>query len=157
MDMATDTRDIMLELQKEGRVFRLFTEDDIYQIAPHFKAYNFPEGSVVTKPCEPMDMMGMMVSGEVVVEEETELKGNWIVLARLTRGALFINPSLFGGDPSPVRVIAQRDTTFLGINELSFDALLDQHPRIGIKLMKEIIRVIQARLRGLTVRFVGVF
>ena len=147
----------MLELRKEGRVFRLFTEDDINQIAPHFKAYNFPEGAVVTKPGEQIDMMGIIVSGEVVVEEETELKGNWIVLARLSRGALYINPTLFGGEPTPVRVIAQRDIAFLGINKLSFDALLDQHPHIGIKFMKEIIRVIQSRLRGLTARFVGVF
>ena len=74
-DMTTDTRDIMLELRKEGRVFRLFTEDDINQIAPHFKAYNFPEGSVVTKPGEQIDMMGIIVPERSLLRKKQNLKG----------------------------------------------------------------------------------
>jgi CRP/FNR family cyclic AMP-dependent transcriptional regulator len=91
------------------------------------------------------------------VQEKTELKDNWIILARLTRGSLFMNPALFGGEPAPIRIIAQSDTTLLGIDGLSFDALLDQHPRIGINFMKEIIRILQARLRSLAGRLLKVF
>ena len=155
--MATNVREIMLQLQEEGSVFRLFSEEEIDRTSSYFDIYDYPAGSIVSKPGEPLDMMGIMVSGEATLEEETELKGNWFVLARMTRGAILAHPSLFGVKPPPVRAIIQKDTTFLGTDGKSFDSFLKKHPETGNIFLKEMIRVLFTRYRELAARFNVVF
>jgi CRP-like cAMP-binding protein len=151
--MATNVREIMLQLKKEGAVFRLFSKEDIDRISSYFDVYQYPAGSIPSKPGEPLDMMGIIVSGKVILEEKTEPKGNWIVMASMTRGAILAHPSLFGVKPPPVRVIIHKDTTFLGTNGMSFDAFLKKHPETGNIFLKEMIRVLFMRYRELAARF----
>jgi CRP-like cAMP-binding protein len=151
--MELNVQEIMLDLQKEGGVFRSFSKEAIEQTASYFAVYHYPAGSIASKPGEPLDMMGVIVSGEVILEEKTEPKGNWFVMARMTRGAILAHPSLFGAKPPPVRVIIQKDTTFLGTNGKSFDSFLKKYPETGNIFLKEMIRVLFMRYRELAARF----
>ncbi|GAG66725.1 unnamed protein product [marine sediment metagenome] len=140
--MSKDVRKIMFQLAEEGHVFRLFSEEEVGRLSSDFKIYNYPAGEIVAKPGEALKMMGILVSGEVFLEEKTELKGNWIVLYDMKRGSILAHPSLFDSEPPPVRITAQQDTVFLGIDGASFDRILQEHPQIGITFLKEIIRVL---------------
>lgn len=155
--MRERVRDIMLELKEEGSVFRLLDKDEIRRISSYFDVFEFPAGTKLSMPGESLDMLGIIVSGEVWLEEEMELKGHWIVLARMTRGALLAHPSLFGVEPPAIRVVVQKDTSFLGIDGKTFDRFLENHHKTGIKFLKEMIRVLFIRFRALAGRFTDVF
>ena len=154
--MTTNVRDIMIQLKKEGGFFRLFSEEEIDQTSSYFKISEYPAGAVVSKAGEPLDLMGILVSGEAIYEEETEMKGKWIVQARMTRGSILAHPSMFGVKPPPVRVLLPKDSVFLIIDGPSFDAFLKKHPEIGIKFQQELIRVLFIRLRNYAARLTGV-
>ena len=154
--MNTDVRDIMVQIKKEGGFFRSFSEEEIGQTSSYFKISEYLAGSVVAKPREPLNLMGILVSGEAIYEEETELKGRWIVQARMTRGSILAPPSMFGVQPPPVRVSLPKDSVFLAIDGSSFDSFLKKHPEIGIKFQQELIRVLFIRLRNYASRFTGV-
>ncbi len=157
MNMEKGVKDIMQQLKEEGSIFRFFTDADIEQTYPYFSVFEFYKGVTISDPGESIDIMGIIVSGEVMLEEEHEFKGNWLVLSRLSRGAILTNPELFGLKPPPVRVIAQQDTTIIGIRGKSFDSFLENHPDIGVKFLKEMIRVILIRFSSLLDRFNVVF
>lgn len=155
--MREKIRNIMLELANEGSFFRLLDEDEIRRVSSYFDIFEFPAGTTLSPPGEPLDMLGIIISGEVWLEEEMELKGHWIVLARMTRGAILAHPSLFGVEPPPIRVVVQKDTSFLGIDGQTFERFLEGNKEIGIKFLKEMIRVMFIRFRGLAGRFTDVF
>jgi CRP-like cAMP-binding protein len=151
--MNADIRDIMVQIKKEGGFFRLFSDKEIDLTSTFFKILEYPAGSVASKPDEPLDLMGIVISGEVIFEEKTEMKGKWIVQARLTRGSILAHPSMFGVKPPPVRVLMSRDSAFLAIDKLTFESFLKKHPEIGVKFLQEMIRVLYIRLRSYAARF----
>lgn len=154
--MSTDVRDIMLQIKEEGGFFRSFSEEEIRVTSEYFKVLEYPAESVPAKPREPLNLMGILVSGEAIYEEETELKGKWIVQARMTRGSILAHPSMFGVQPPPVRVYLPKDSVFLVIDGASFDSFLKKHPEIGVKFQQELIRVLFIRLRNYASRFTGI-
>lgn len=155
--MTTDIRDIMIQLKNEGGFFRLFSEEEIGQTSLYFKISEYPAGSVPAKPDEPLNLMGIMVSGEAILEEKTQMHGKWIVQARMTRGSILAHPTMFGVKPPPVRVVLPQDSVFLVIDGPSFDLFLRKHPEIGIKFQQELIRVLFIRLRNYAARFTGAY
>ncbi len=154
--MNTNVRDIMIQIKKESGFFRLFSEEEIGLTSTYFNILEYPAGSVPAKPGEPLNLMGVMVSGEAIYQEETDLKGKWIVQARMTRGSILAHPSMFGVKPPPVRVFLPKDSVFLVIDGPSFDSFLKKHPEIGVKFQQELIRVLFIRLRNYASRFTGV-
>jgi len=154
--MTPNVRDIMIQLKNESGFFRILTEEEINQTSSYFKISEYPAGSVASKPDEPLDLMGIVISGEVIFEEKTEMEGRWIVQARLTRGSILAHPSMFGVKPPPVRVLIPKDSVFLVIDKLTFDSFLKKHPEIGVKFLKEMIRVLYIRLRNYAVRFTSI-
>jgi CRP-like cAMP-binding protein len=155
--MADNVSEIMLQIQKEGGFFRLFSEEEIDRTSSYFKISEYPAGSVPSKPGEPLDLMGIMISGEAILEEEMEVKGKWVVQARMTRGSILAHPSMFGVKPPPVRVLLPKDSVFLVTDGASFDSFLKEHPEIGVKFQQELIRILFIRLRSYAARFTGVF
>jgi CRP-like cAMP-binding protein len=155
--MTANVSEIMLQLQREGGFFRLFSEEEIVQTSSYFKISEYPAGSVPSKPGESLDLMGIMVSGEAILEEEAEVTGKWIVQARMTRGSILAHPSMFGVKPPPVRVLLPKDSVFLVTDRASFDSFLRDHPDIGIKFQQELIRILFIRLRNYAARLTGVF
>ena len=155
--MSTDVREVIQELKKDGSVFRLFSDDELDELSRHFKIYKYPAGTTVMKPGEVLGMLGVLVSGEVVLEEEMELKGNWTVLYDLKRGSILAHPSLFGSEPPPIRLTTREDTVFIGIEKEVFESFLEESPRMGIIFLQEIIRVLFVRSRALADRLTDVF
>ncbi len=151
--MTTDVRDTMVELKNDGGFFRSFSEEELGQLSSYFKVIEYPAGSVPAKPGESLSMMGVMVSGEAIYEEETEMTGKWIVQARMTRGSILVHPSIFGVKPPPVRVLIPKDSVFLVTDGPSYESFLNKYPVIGIKFQQELIRVLFIRLRNYAARF----
>ena len=155
--MSDNVKEIIKQLKEEGSVFRLLGEDEIDRVAPYFEVSNFPAGSILPDPGAQFEMLAIMISGEVIVEGETEMKGTPVALSRITRGALITHPSMFAVNQIPFRGKVKKDAAFIGINKESFDAFLNDQPEIGIKFLKELIRVLITRFQKLADRFSGFF
>jgi len=155
--MKESVRDVVLKLKEDGSIFRLYSEKDLELILPYLSLYEYPAGMTVTRPGEVVEMLGVLVSGEVIMEEEMKLKGNWTVLYDMKRGSILAHPSLFGADPPPVRVVTRRDCVFIGFQKEDFSAFLEEHPRMGVVFLREVIRVLFVRSRAMAERLTDVF
>jgi CRP-like cAMP-binding protein len=155
--MPKDVREVMGEFKEEKSVFRLFDDGELDRLSPYFRVFEYPRGTIVMEPGEALETLGVLVSGEVLLEEEMDLKGNWTVLYDLKRGSILAHPSLFGSEPPPIRLTIREDTVFLGTDRDAFEAFLDAHPQMGITFLKEIIRVLFVRSRAMADRLTDVF
>lgn len=150
-------RETVLKLKEDGSVFRLFSSGELELLLPYLSLYEYPAGTTVLRPGEVIEMLGVLVSGEVVLEEEMKLKGNWTVLYDMKRGSIIAQPSLFGAPPPPVRVVTRKECVFVGFQKEGFEEFLAKNPRLGIVFLKEIIRVLFVRSRAMAERLTDVF
>ena len=155
--MPEEVRRIMGELKESGSVFRLYRDEELDVLSSYFSIYRYPAGATVMRPGEVLEMLGILVSGEVILEEEMELKGNWTVLYDLKRGSMLAHPTLFGSEPPPIRLTTREPTVFIGSEKKDFEKFLEEHPQMGITFLKDMIRVLFVRSRAMADRLTDVF
>jgi len=147
-------------IQKARQVSALLkqlSDDEIEKIAPLFRVRNIPRGTTVLRPGEGRGRFGVVVSGELDLMEDTELKGNPLLLGRLREGGLLAHPTIFDVETPHISVVAHEESRLLVMSKESFENMLDHYPEIGIKILKEIIRVQFIRLRSMADRLAKVF
>jgi len=138
-------------------IFSFIEDDDVEKVIPFFDIVDYPVGSVIFKEGDPGDFIGFVVSGKLEVKKQTEFKGNQLIIALLSSGALVGELSIFDQHKRSATVEAVENTVMLILRNKSLEALIQQHPYTGIKLLKGLIRILALRLRKATERLTTIF
>lgn len=96
----------------------------------------------------------MVLKGRLEVGKEGGCKHNLYIMATL--GPYSWEASMLGGGYHGSTVRAVEDTEVLLIKRADLDRLVEEHPAIGARILKELSRVLALRLRKLAERFVRV-
>ena len=148
--------EILREL-REDKVFYFLEEEDLALVAPFFELVQHPPNTLIFKENEQGDFICFVLSGKLEVKKQTEFKGNQIILALLTKGAMVGELSLFDQSKRSATVETAEETTLLILRNSSLDDLIQKHPYIGIKILKGFIRILSLRLRKATERLTNIF
>jgi len=146
-----------LDILRSEMIFSFIEDDDAEKVIPFFDSVDYPVGAVIFKEGEAGDFIGFVVSGKLEVKKQTEFKGNQLIIALLSSGALVGELSIFDQHKRSATVEAVEDTTMLILRNKALDALIQQHPYTGIKLLKGLIRILSLRLRKATERLTTIF
>lgn len=138
-------------------IFYMFDDEDIDKIAPFFELRDYPAGSIIFKEGDPGNFIGFVISGKLEVKKQTEFKGNQIIIALLTKGAMVGELSMFDKRQRSATVEAVEDTSLIIFRSESMDSLMQQHPYTGIKILKGLIKILSLRLRKATDRLTNIF
>jgi CRP/FNR family cyclic AMP-dependent transcriptional regulator len=138
-------------------IFYLFDDEDIDKIAPFFELRDYPAGSIIFKEGDPGNFIGFVISGKLEVKKQTEFKGNQIIIALLTKGAMVGELSMFDKRQRSATVEAVEDTSLIIFRSESMESLMQQHPYTGIKILKGLINILSLRLRKATERLTNIF
>ena len=152
----TAIKDHLDELREEI-IFSLLDDEDIEKITPFFQLIEYPEKTVVFREGDPGDFVGFVISGKVEVKKQTEFKGNQLIIALLTKGAMVGELSIFDNRKRSATVEAVEDTTLLLLRHDSLEALIQEFPYTGVKILKGLIRILSLRLRKATERLTTIF
>jgi CRP-like cAMP-binding protein len=146
-----------LDKLRSEMIFSFIEDDDAEKVIPFFDSIDYPVGAVIFKEGDSGDFIGFVVSGKLEVKKQTEFKGNQLIIALLSSGALVGELSIFDQHKRSATVEAVEDTTMLILRNKALDALIQQHPYTGIKLLKGLIRILSLRLRKATERLTTIF
>ena len=138
-------------------IFYMFDDEDIEKIAPFFELRDCPAGSIIFKEGDPGNFIGFVISGKLEVKKQTEFKGNQLIIALLTKGAMVGELSMFDKRQRSATVEAVEDTSLIIFRSESMDSLMQQHPYTGIKILKGLIKILSLRLRKATDRLTNIF
>jgi CRP/FNR family cyclic AMP-dependent transcriptional regulator len=155
--MKNNTIKEHLDKLRSEMIFSFIEDDDAEKVIPFFDIVDYPVGSVIFKEGDPGDFIGFVVSGKLEVKKQTEFKGNQLIIALLSSGASVGELSIFDQHKRSATVEAVEDTTMLILRNKSLEALIQQHPYTGIKLLKGLIRILALRLRKATERLTTIF
>ncbi|MFH2011219.1 MAG: cyclic nucleotide-binding domain-containing protein [Pseudomonadota bacterium] len=141
---------------KEMSIFTDLNTEEIKKITGIMKRINVPKGKVIIQEGDTGDSMYIIMNGSVEVSKTLSIKidGQGFeekekILERLSASdyLVFGEVGLLERNIRTASVVAISDCTLCEIKNEDFQKLIDEDPRMGIKLVKNIARLVCARLR----------
>ncbi len=131
------------DVLKRVPLFSDLAEADLARFAEVTREREYPKNSVILFEDDPGDALYIVSSGQVKVVLIGE-DGREVILSVLADGDFFGEMALIDDEPRSAHVIAMRDSQLLVLRRDDFQAQLEAHPKIALKLL----RVLVQRLRG---------
>jgi CRP/FNR family cyclic AMP-dependent transcriptional regulator len=128
--------------------FETLTSEDILIIAEHINFLEIDEGAYVFREGDGGDCVYFVIEGELEVIKESAVDGKeGVVISTLSKGQSIGEMSVIEKTPRSATVRARTPTTVLTLSADGFDIILEKHPKIGIKILKGISRLLSMNLR----------
>ena len=138
--------DKKLVLLRHAEFFHGVDTSEMQLIAEQMTEQSYADGDVVVREGDPGDRMYLLVTGtmHVYVERDSKI----ITYSRLQAGECFGEMALIDGAPRSATVQAETPSFCLTLSKEAFLDLLQQHPQVALRIMKDMI----LRLRGTNVQ-----
>ena len=130
------------ETLKRVPLFSDLAEPELARFAEVTREREYPRNSVILFEDDPGDALYIVSTGQVKVVLIGE-DGREVILSVLGDGDFFGEMSLIDDEPRSAHVIAMKDSHLLVLRRDDFQAQLQQHPPVALK----VLRVLVQRLR----------
>jgi len=123
-----------------------FTWLEIESIATHLKVQHLAKGGVVCREGDTDPSLFIIAQGSVAIlkqDKDDEEK----LLARLGPGQTLGEMALLDGQPRSATARAAEDLVLLVFSRKELDRLVEEKPRLGVKLLWKLARLLSQRLR----------
>ena len=139
-------QDIIIDFLIEIPLFDGMHAKELEIVAKHMNIIDIEKGGVLFKEGDKGDFICFVLEGRIDVIKESA-HGGHVVIASLKRGRSIGEMSVIDDSPRSATAKARMQTSFLTLTKKSFDAILRDQPRIGIKILKGLARLLSLNLR----------
>lgn len=144
--LSVQDEEISNILQKIN-IFEGLTPFQRAKIAKYFRQQNYEPKARIIKEGEPGDGMFVIKDGAVkIVKQLTDTEEQ--VLANLVDGDFFGEIALLDNSPRSASVYAISKVTMLELYRASLLELLDKEPKIGVKVLYNLAKILAERIRA---------
>lgn len=147
--MTTQPSSISSAIRHNIRQLELFTDlsdDEISILVKHAKIRSLGEDEPLFHQGDNGDFFAVVIDGRIEISKLTE-KDTPVAIASLTNGATLGEMALIDNETRSASAIATEPTTIFVLSRESFDTLVDQSPRCGVKLIRKIATIICNNIR----------
>lgn len=155
--MKQTSRELCIRMKKELRLFHFLEEDDLVKIARYFECRQVPAGQTLWREGDACGNVAFIVSGRVEVKKQTEFKGKEVVIGVYSKGAIVGELCVLDGSPRSVTAVALDDASLLLLSREDFENMLNKYPRLGVKLLKDMLFAVSTRLKKSFDRLAAIF
>ncbi|HID30245.1 MAG TPA: cyclic nucleotide-binding domain-containing protein [Desulfobacterales bacterium] len=127
-------------------LFDRLNGDELTVLAGYVNVIEVKRGEYIFKEGDRGDFICFVEKGSLDVMKKSSAGGN-VIIATLTKGRSIGEMSVIDHFPRSATVRARAETTLLTLTRTRFDLILEQYPIIGIKILKEIARLLSQNLR----------
>lgn len=144
--MSTEPLKARAELLDGTRWANDFAWSEIESIASHLATQRRRKGEVLFNEGDPDPSMFIIVQGWVAIMKEDGARGSTL-LARLGPGQTLGEMALLDGWARSATCVADDDLVLLVFKRSELDRLLEDKPKLGVKLLLKLARFLSQRLR----------
>lgn len=147
--MTTQDKSISSRLRHNIRQLELFTnllDEEIDILVKHAKIHSIDKGEVLFLEGDDGDFFAIVIEGQIEISKRTDDQ-NSIAIASLTNGATLGEMSLIDYETRSASAIATEPSTLFILSRQSFDSLIEQSPRCGVKLIRKIATILCSTIR----------
>jgi len=138
-------------------LFHYLTEAEVRSVADHFVRREAAAGEVLWHENDPCDYIAFILSGRIEVKKRTEFPGREVIVGLYGPGSIAGELCIIDGEPRAVTAEAVESAVLVTLSRADLDRLLDEHPRIGGRFLKGILRRVSIRLRKSFDRLAEIF
>lgn len=143
----------LADLFEETKWARFFNRKEVETIAKYLSLKEVEKGNLIFKEGARENYMAFLIEGEVAILKGSEDIFEKIVVT-LKPGTHFGEMAFIDDEPRSASAYAKEKCTLLILSKTNFERLAEDHPKLGIKILKEIAKLISRRLRMTTGRLV---
>jgi CRP-like cAMP-binding protein len=132
--------------------FSDLTEDELNTVSKIINKKDFHTGETIFSDTEGGQSLYVIRKGEVKACKKAP-DGELFTLTTMKQGEIFGEMSFLDGRPRSATVMALSDVETYVIDKGDFETLVDKHPRIIYKLLRNIVFTIHDIVRGMNIRY----
>ena len=137
--------------------FASLNTEELGFVAEHLHFLEVNPDHVLFKEGEKGDSVYFVIDGELEVIKESvsgrRVGVDKVVIASLTKGRSIGEMSVIDNTPRSATVRTITRSTMVALSMGGFDLILEEYPRIGIKILKGIARLLSTNLRKTSSQF----
>jgi CRP-like cAMP-binding protein len=145
------------KMKRELGFFSFLSEADLEEVSQYFNCRKVKSGDNVWTSGDTSDFVAFIVSGQVQIKVNTEFPGKQVVVGVFSRGAAIGVNCTVVEEPRNSTARAMDDTGLILITRENFGRLIDEHPRIGVKLLQGMLLSETTRLHKAYARLASIF
>jgi len=131
--------------------FTGLSEEELMIVAKHINLIEIDPGKTLFKEGDKGDCLYFIVDGELDVIKESvsgrKVGIDQVTINTLSKGRSIGEMSIIDKIPRSATVKARTKTALLTLTDSGFDSICKNYPNIGIKIIKEISRLLSTNLR----------
>lgn len=143
----------ILEIIDHIHIFEGFDRADVVDLAQHMTCYRAAAGKEIIREGEPGEFMLLLLEGniEIVKIGSTGLPQR---IGVVSPGETLGEMSLVDGEPRFASCVSIDQTKFAVLDRDALAQILRNEPHLGIKILMELLKLLNQRLRGTGKRLV---
>lgn len=135
-------------------IFADLDATELSTIGEHMHVSRFQAGDIVFSEGDPGDEVCFVVDGILDVMKRVDGKMEQKIAVKAPGGSLG-EMAVIGNFSRTATVKARTDTTLLSLSRRRFDQICDDHPTIGVKILRSIARILSTHLRDTSRELLG--
>lgn len=151
------SRQLCRQMKQELCFFSFLSEGEIEEVSPYFNCRAVKAGENLWSSGEPCDHVAFIVSGKVQIKVDTEFPGKQVVVGVFSRGAAIGVSCTVGRRPRNSTARAMEDTGLILLSHENFEALIERHPSLGVKILQGMLLSESTRLNKAYERLASIF
>lgn len=140
--MQADVLDFLINIP----LFDELKAEELKIITKHMNYIKVNPDQIVFRDGDKGDCVCFVVDGTLDVMKQSA-SGDSVVITTLSRGRSIGEMSVIDDFPRSATVKARTKATLLTLTRIGFEEVLEEHPTIGIKILKGISRLLSLSLR----------
>ena len=118
--------------------------------AKYMNFFELEKDEILFKEGDPGDYVCFIEAGELHVLKKSSETGQQILIATLTKNRSIGEMSVIDNTKRSATVKASTRSTIIALTKRGFDLILEENPKIGIIILKQISRLMSMNLRKTT-------
>jgi CRP-like cAMP-binding protein len=131
------------------QLFEDFDPEELEGLARYMRCYRAPLGSEIIHEGDTGDFMLLLLEGNVEIVKK-DVRGLAQIMGTAGPGKTLGEMSLIDGEPRFASCVALDIATVAVLDRESLSRLIAEEPRIGVKLMMELLMLLNQRLRSVS-------
>jgi hypothetical protein len=141
------------EILDHIKLFEDFEGDDLDTLARYMTCYLAPSGTEIIREGAPGDFMLLIIEGSVEILK-VDNAGLPTRIGMAGPGKTLGEMSVVDGEPRFASCMAVVDTLFAVLDRDNLSRIIADEPRIGVKLLMELLMLLNQRLRNVSTELV---
>ena len=131
------------------QLFEDFDPDELEGLARYMRCYRAPLGTEIIREGDDGDFMLLVLEGSVEIVKK-DVRGLAQIMGTAGPGKTLGEMSLIDGEPRFASCVALDIVEVAVLDRESLSRILAEEPRIGVKLMMELLMLLNQRLRSVS-------